>query len=240
MNRDPSAIALNNAITEINKAYPDIKNSFIFTKNGTILTGDQETDQQTINNVQESFENLKEKTKAIGNLESFTITTKNGKLTLSNIQDMHLLLATSKNADKNHIHSITQVIIPTILKTMEALAPTQPQPEITPPKQLIVDTLTGFFAGDSVQIDTEILNDWSKNNDDPRARVKAAITGEPNAPENIDQVKIESFGGKSTLCKVKEVNDQNMKGKNMIRIPEKICDTLEINKGDLVKVEPAS
>ena len=237
MDRDPSAIALNNAITEINKAYPDIKNSFIFTKNGTILTGDQETDQQTINNVQESFENLKEKTKTIGNLESFTITTKTGKLTLSNIKDMHLLLATSKNADKDHIHSITHVIIPTILKTMEALAPTQPQ--ITPPKQLIVDTLTGFFAGDSVQIDTEILKDWTKNNDDPRARVKAAITGESNIPEYIEQVKIETFGGNSTLCKVKEVNDQNMKGKNMIRIPEKLCKTLEIDKGDMVKVEPA-
>jgi translation initiation factor IF-1 len=30
-----------------------------------------------------------------------------------------------------------------------------------------------------------------------------------------------------------------MKGKNMIRIPEKLCKTLEINKGDMVKVEPA-
>ncbi len=238
MNRDPYAIALNNAITEIHKAYPDIKNSFIFTKNGTTLTGDQETDQQTINSIQESFENLKEKAKTIGNLESFTITTKDGELTLSNIKDMHLLLATSKNADKNHIHSITQVIIPTILKTMETLAPIQPQ--ITPPKQLIVDTLTGFFAGDSVQIDTEIVKDWTKNNDDPRARVKAALTGEQSTPENIDQVKIETFGGNSTLCKVKEINDQNMKGKNMIRIPEKLCKTLEINKGDLVKVEPAS
>ena len=238
MNRDPSAIALNNAIAEINKAYPDIKNSFIFTKNGTTLTGDQETDQKTIDNIEESLEKLKETAKTIGNLKSFTITTKNGKLTLSNIKDMHLLLATSKNADKNHIHSITHVIIPTILKTMETLTPTQPQ--ITPPKELIVDTLTGFFDRDSVQIDTEILLELNKNKNDPHARVKAALTGEQNIPENIEQVKIETFGGKSTLFKVKEITNQNMKGKNMIRIPEKLCKTLEINKGDLVKVEPAS
>ena len=231
MNRDPSAIALNYAIAEINKVYPDIKNSFIFTKNGTVLAGDQETDQKTINN-------MKEKAKTIGNLKSFTITTKNGELTLSNIKDMHLLLATSKNADKNHIHSIIHVIIPTILKTMETLTPTQPQ--ITPPKELIVDTLTGFFDRDSVQIDTEILLDWNKNKNDPRTRVKAALTGEQNTPENIDQVKIETSGGKSTLFKVKEITDQNKKGKNMIRIPEKLCKTLEINKGDLVKVEPES
>jgi predicted regulator of Ras-like GTPase activity (Roadblock/LC7/MglB family) len=220
MNRDPHAIALNNAIPEINKAYPDIKNSFIFTKNGTVLTGDQTTDQETVNNIEESFENLKETATAIGNLESFTITTKNGKLTLSTIQDMHLLLATNKNADKNHIHSITHIIIPTILKTIETLTPTQPQ--ITPPKKLIVDTLTGFFDRDSVQIDHETLLDWNKNNNNPSA-----------------QVKIETSSGKSTLCEAKEISDHRVKGKNMIRIPQKLCKTLEINKGDTVKVEPA-
>jgi len=237
MNRDPYAIALNSALTEIKKAYPDIKNSFIFTKNGTIITGDQETDEKTMNNVRESFENLKEKTKTIGTLKSFSITAKNGKLTLSNINDMHLLLATSKNADKNHIYAITHVIIPTILKTLETFAPTPLQ--VTPPKKLVVDTLSGFFAGDSVQIDTEILKDWTKNSDDPRSHVKATITGEQNMQESIEHVKIETFSGNSTLCKVKEINDQNLKGKNMIRIPEKLCRTLDINKGDLVKVKPA-
>ena len=236
MNRDPYAIALDNALTEIKKAYPDIKNSFIFTKNGTIITGDQETDEKTMNNILESFENLKEKTKTIGNLKSFSITAKNGKLTLSNIKDMHLLLATSKNADKNHIYSITHVIIPTILKTLETFAPTHLQSP--PTKKLIVDTLSGFFAGDSVQIDAEILRDWTKNND-PRARVKATLTEEQNTQESINHVKIETFGGNSTLCKVKEINDDKLKGKNMIRIPEKLCKSLEINKGDLVKVKPA-
>jgi len=236
MNRDPYAIALNSAMTEIKKAYPDIKNSFIFTKNGTIITGDQETDEKTMNNVRETFENLKEKTKTIGNLKSFHITAKNGKLTLSKINDMYLVMATSKNADKNHIYSITHVIIPTILKTLETFAPTPLQ--VTPTKKLIVDTLSGFFAGDSVQIDAEILRDWTKNND-PRARVKATLTEEQNTQESINHVKIETFGGNSTLCKVKEINDDKLKGKNMIRIPEKLCKSLEINKGDLVKVKPA-
>jgi predicted regulator of Ras-like GTPase activity (Roadblock/LC7/MglB family)/translation initiation factor IF-1 len=236
MNRDPYAIALNNAMTEIKKAYPDVQTSFIFTKEGTILTEDQETDQNTMNNVLESFENLKEKIKAIGKLESFYIIAKNGKITLSKIKDMYMLLITNKNADKNLIQSITNIIIPTILKTLETLTSTQPQ--LTPSKKLIVDTLTGFFTGDSVQIDAEILNAWTKNND-PFAHVRGVLTGEQITPEEIEQVKIETSDGTSTLCKVKEVSDQKMKGKNMIRIPEKICKSLEIKKGDLVKVEPA-
>jgi len=235
MNRDSYAIALNNAMTEIKKAYPDIKNSFIFTKNGNIITGDQEADEKTTNNVLESFENLKEKTKAIGNLKSVQITGKNGKLTVSNIKDMYLVLVTSKNADKNYIHSITHVILPTIIKTLETFDTTHLQ--LTAPKKLIVDTLSGFFAGDSVQVDTEILTDWTNNND-PRARVKATISGEQNLQESINQVQIETFGGNAAVCKVKEINDQDLKGKNMIRIPEKLCKSLEINRGDLVKVKP--
>jgi len=235
MNRDSYAIALSNAMTEIMRAYPDIKNSFIFTKNGTIISRDTETDEKAMNDVLGSFENLKEKAKAIGDLKSLHITGKNGKLTLSKIKDMYLVLATSKNADRTQIYSITHVIIPTILKTLETFTPTHLQ--LTSPKKLVVDTLTGFFAGDSVQIDAEILRDWTKNND-PRARVKAAIAGEQNTQKTIDHVKIETLSGNSTLCKVREVNDQNLKGKNMIRIPEKVCDTLEIKKGDLVKVKP--
>ena len=42
MNRDPYAIALNSALTEIKKAYPDINHSFLFTNKGSIITGDQE------------------------------------------------------------------------------------------------------------------------------------------------------------------------------------------------------
>jgi len=235
MNRDPYAIALNNALTEIKKAYPDINHSFLFTNNGSIITGDQKTDTKTINNMLESFQTLKEKAEVIGNIKSLHINGKNGKLTLSNINDMYLVLATSKNMDKTHIYSITHVILPTILKTLETFAHTHLQFPST--KNLVVDTLSGFFAGDYVQIDAETLMDWTKNTDPP-ARVKAVLAGEQNTQEIIDHVRIETFGGNSTLCKVKEINDQTLKGKNMIRIPEKVCNTLEIKKGDLVKVKP--
>ena len=235
MNRDPYAIALNNALTEIKKVYPGINHSFLFTKNGSIITGDQETDTKTMNNMLESFQTLKEKAKVIGNLKSFSINGKNGKLMLSNINDMYLVLATSKNMDKTHIYSITHVILPTILKTLETFAHTHLQ--FPSPKNLVVDTLSGFFAGDSVQIDVETLLDWTKNTDPP-ARVKAVLAGEQNTQEIIDHVRIETFGGNSIICKVKEINDQTLKGKNMIRIPEKVCNTLEIKKGDIVKVKP--
>ena len=242
MNRDLYAIALNNALKEIKKAYPEIHHSFIFSNESNIIAADTETDHETMNNILESFETIKENSKAIGNINSFQLDGKNGKLMLVNIKDMNLVLKTSKNIDNTHIHSITKIILPTILKTLEAFTPTHLQPAPPPQKEtnhkeLEVDTLSGFFAGDSVQIDTEILTAWNTN-DDPRQRVRAALTGEKIVQEPVENVKIETLDGNSTLCKVKEIDDQKLKGKNIIRIPEKLCKNLEINKGDLVKVQP--
>jgi len=236
MNRDLYAIALNNALKEIKKAYPEIHHSFIFTNNLDIIAADTETDQETMKKIQEAFEKIKENSKVIGEIKRFQINGKNGKLSLTSIENMFLVLKTSKNMEKTHIYSITNIIIPTVLKTLEAFAPKHLQPPSSQ-KELKVDTLSGFFAGDSVEIDSEILTAWT-NNDDPRERIRAALTGEKMIQGPIDNVKIETAEGNSTQCKVKEIDDQKMKGKNIIRIPEKLCKNLEINKGDLVKVHP--
>ena len=236
MNGDPYAEALNKALTEVKKGYPNIKHSFIFTKNGTVIAGDPETDEETIKEITESFETLRDKTKVIGNIQSFQVNAKNGKLILSHIKDTYLLLGTSEKAGKTHIHSIIHVIIPTVLKSLETSNPTPIQ--FTPPKKLVVDTFSGFFAGNTVQIDAETLMEWTKNTN-PRARLKTAVKGEQNAEEIINQVQIETFNGKSALCKVKKINDVKRKGKNLIRIPKKLCDALKLKKGELVKVKPA-
>ena len=107
----------------------------------------------------------------------------------------------------------------------------------TPSKELVVDTLSGFFARDSVQIDKETLEDWMQISNE-----NLTTEGEPNQDQRetktIDQVKIETETGNSTLCKVKKINNKKFKGRNLIRIPEKICDKLEIKNEDLVKVNP--
>ena len=222
MNKDPYAVALNNALTEIKKMCPDVSRSFIFTKDGAIVAGDSETDEKTMEKMIRSFQSVAEKADTIGNLKAVYVNGKKGKVILSSVNDMYLALAASKNADTTYLHSITHVIIPTVLKLLETITPTPLQ--FAPSKQLVVDTLSGFFIGDSVQIDTKIINEWTK------------LLNQ----KSVNQVEIEAFGGKSTQCKVKEINDPKLKGKGMIRIPEKVCKTLEVKKGELVKVKPAS
>lgn len=221
MNKDPYAVALKNALTEIKKICPDVSRSFIFTKDGVIVAGDSETDEKTMEKMIRSFQSVAEKADTIGSLKAVYVNGKKGKVILSSVNDMYLALATSKNADTTYLHSVTRVLIPTVLKLLETITPTPLQ--FAPSKQLVVDTLSGFFVGDSVQIDTELLEEWDK------------LLNQ----RSVNQVEIEAFGGKATQCKVKEINDPKLKGKGIIRIPERVCKTLEVKKGELVKVKPA-
>ncbi len=222
MNEDPYAVALKNALTEIENTCPDVSSSFIFTQDGAIVAAGSETDEKTMEKMIQSFQSVAEKADTIGSLKAFYVNGKEGKVVLSSVNGMYLALSASENADAPYLHSVTHLIIPTVLKLLKTVTPTPVQ--FTSSKQLIVDTLSGFFAGDSVQIDTEILEEWSK------------LLNQ----KNVDRVDIEAFRGKAAQCKVKEINDPKLKGKGMIRIPEKVCKTLEVKNGELVKVKPAS
>jgi len=221
MNRDPYAIALGNAMTEIKKAYPEIKNSFIFTNDYRIISGEAETDQKAISSILEAVQAIKEKTGAIGNLKGLQITGKNGKLNVSSIEDMNLVLTTSKDVDPNQIYSLTRLIIPTVIKSLETTtAPNLQSPFI---KSLVVDPLSGLFDGNAVQIDEETLAYWNKNND---------------YKKDVDQIKIETADGNVLTHEVQKITVGNLKGKNIIRIPAKVCSQLNLKRGDTVTVSP--
>jgi predicted regulator of Ras-like GTPase activity (Roadblock/LC7/MglB family) len=227
MDRDPYTSALYNALNEIKKAYPDITHSFIFSENGATITRDQETKDEDMKVIMDSFDILRDKSKIIGNLQGFQINGKNSKLILSNIKDKYLVLETTRKLDETQIYAITHMIIPTILKTLETLGPTAILSQ--PSKKLVVDTLGGFFAGNSVEIYAETLKEWTEN-----SHSKDSM----RAHDDVKQVHIETSDGKSAYCDVKKISYSKMKGKNLIKIPKKLCKNLKIEKGDFVLVKP--
>ncbi len=89
--------------------------------------------------------------------------------------------------------------------------------------QLIVENIGGLLVpSDTVRIDSETLNQWEK-----------MFEG-----KKIEYVEIETFDGKTTKCKVKPIKDSKYSGKGIVQIPEKMQLTLEIKKGELVRVKP--
>jgi predicted regulator of Ras-like GTPase activity (Roadblock/LC7/MglB family) len=92
-----------------------------------------------------------------------------------------------------------------------------------PSYQLVVDTLGGLLVrGDTVQIDAEILKEWSNHHDGAE----------------INQVEIISFNGKSVVCKVKPIKGSKIEGKDAVKIPEKTRKDLDVKKGEMVRVKP--
>lgn len=222
MNSDLYAEALKNTLTEIKNICPDINSSFIFTKDGVIIAGDTETADVTIKKALRCFQSVAEKADTIGGLHNFSVDGDKGKVHISRINDMYLATATSKNADTKYLQSVTQVIVPTVLKLLESITPaplksTQPQPQ-----QLTVDTFSGFFAGDTVQVDPSLLTEWSE-----------LFNG-----KNVNEVELETLSGEMNRCKVKEINDPDLQGKGIIRIPERARRMLGVHKGEEVKIKP--
>jgi predicted regulator of Ras-like GTPase activity (Roadblock/LC7/MglB family) len=109
----------------------------------------------------------------------------------------------------------------TIAQTIEA----RTSPEDLPSQQLIVDRFGGLMVkADTVQLDADLLKRWSDQLN----------------VEEIREVEIETFSGKTARYKVKVINDSKLEGRGLIRIPEKTCHSLEIRRGELVRVKPAT
>ena len=253
-------IAMRNALTEIGNVCPDIQSSFLFNKEANVVAGDAETSEKSIEKVANSLEAILDKADSIGGLNSLIIEGSNGNVHLSSVNDLYLTMITSKTADMKYVETVARVLIPTVMKLLDNISPTpisnlppspilfepdkkEEQEEETKPieeeqeafkdeplsefdlpsNQLIVDSFGGLLVrSDTVQISEEIISQWEEQ-----------IGG-----KKVSHVAVEAFNGQSTECKVKALDGSKLENKATIRIPEKICENLDIKKGELVRVKP--
>ncbi|MDH5375825.1 MAG: hypothetical protein OEZ21_07795 [Candidatus Bathyarchaeota archaeon] len=260
------SFALKSALSEVRNVCPGIKTSFMFKKDGEIIAGDEGTPEKVVARVVDAFDSVLEKADAIGGVECMTLECSKGRANVSCMDDLYLVTVTSKKADVNHVNIVTRVLIPTVLKLLEKIHPAplksnlptsetepeipavkeaekpaevsaeepiteelkeplEPEPSLPEPpvNQLIVEDLRGLLVpSDTVRIDGETLSEWEGLYDGRK----------------IEEVEVETFDGNVTQCEVKPIKDWKYEGKGIIRIPEKIQLTLEIKKGELVRVKP--
>ena len=223
MDKDTYVTTLRNTLTEVRNICSDISCSFIFAKEGMVVAGDERSTEIPVEKTVTAFQSLMEKAIAIGGLHTMIVNGSKGNVHISSVDGMYLVIAASKNADMVYIHSIANVIVPTVLKLLRSIVPAPPTPpKKVPSQQLVVENIRGFFVGDTVQVDEEILREWSK-----------AFKG-----KNIREVEVEAFGGRIAQCKVKAITDSQYEGKGLIRVPEKIARELEVTEEELVRIKP--
>lgn len=267
------ASALSNALTEIQNICPDVKASFLLDKKANLIAGDIGTPQVTVDGVASALETVIAKSETIGGLDSLIVEGSKGSAHITSVDDTLLVMIAKKHADMKYLQTVSRVLIPTILKLSDHVAPTSlkqsppypslfkptevedppieeihepdrvdeeelEEPEKAPDKdpekepvreldlpsnQLIVETFGGLLVrSDTVQICKDIMSEWED-----------AVEG-----KRINLVEIEAFNGEAKQCKVKTVDESKLENKAVIRIPEKICQSLDIKKGELVRVTP--
>jgi len=265
MDSDLYSFALKSTLDEIRNLLPDISSTFMFTEDGEITASDMNTSEETMVRIIDALDGLLEKAETMGGIELVTIESSKGRANISHMNDQYLVTIANENADENYVNLITRSIVTTVLKLLQKISPaplknTPPKiekepetsmrdeeepvehpvekPEITEAAQLfksetvnseplanqfMVENVHGLIvAADTVRVDRETLSQW----------------GELFENRKIEEIEIETFGGQSKRCKIKPMTDSKLERKGVIQIPHKIQQSLDVKKGELVKVKP--
>jgi predicted regulator of Ras-like GTPase activity (Roadblock/LC7/MglB family) len=143
MSNEVYALALKNTLKEIKSVCPDVTNTFIFEENTKVLAKDDETADKAIRKTIEAFNALTERADTVGGaIETVTIQSKDGKVTITSMNDFYLTTVASKEADEKYVNTLTQVLIPIVIKLVDEIKPepatAEPEPE--PEEEAIEET----------------------------------------------------------------------------------------------------
>ena len=184
------SFALKNTLNEIQNVCPDVTNSFMFKEDGEIIAGDENTPEKTIAHVVDAFDGILEKADAIGGVEAITLEGSKGRVNVSHINDLYLVMVTSRKADVNYVNTITRVLVPTILKLLDKISPAplnsdSPTPKIEPefPRVKKFEEPVEEFTEETVL-------------EESKETVESKIEPESLLPESpVNQLIVENLGG---------------------------------------------
>jgi hypothetical protein len=204
------AFALESALDEIQNACPDVISYFTF-KDRKVLSRDQNTKLETASQAVDAFDAMVERADPIGDLETITIKSTNGKVNIVAFEDFHLATVSSKEADEKYINTLTRVLIPIVIKLSEKIQPASPdketiaieQPESEPEED---DT----YEASEENLTTEETEEANNENQEDHSyeeetatpeieepeRAEPEIEDEPMLPEPpVTQLIVENLGG---------------------------------------------
>ena len=190
MDDETYSFALKSTLNEIQNICPDVKNSFMFTEDGEIIAGDEKTPEKTIVQVVNAFDAITEKGEAIGGVDNIVLATSRGRVNITHMNDLYLVTVTSKDADKNYVNTITQVLVPTVLKLLERISPAPTKPKLSQPEPEPESPTVKGFERPKEAITQEAAPEEPRLLAEPEPRI------EPSLPEpQASQFIVENIGG---------------------------------------------
>jgi hypothetical protein len=131
MSNEVYAFALKSTLNEIRNACPDVTTTFIF-KDRKLLAQDQDTEEETATKTINAFDAITEKADTLGDIETITIQSAEGKVNIATISDFHLTTVSSNEADEKYVNTLTRVLIPIVIKLVDQIPPASAENETVP------------------------------------------------------------------------------------------------------------
>jgi hypothetical protein len=254
---------LQTIVNEFKIISPEITTAIIYKKTGETIANSENTNQDQIRNLIANFNSIIEQAETLEGIENLTIQASSNQLSITTTNNHCIVAVANSDPDPKIVESLTHVVVPAVIQLIEKIdcEPSRPQtgikdfespqelqmagsivekqiqpeqvfePQATfepflpspPINQLMVEKIGGLFVpSDTVRIDCDIIQKWS-----------GLYEGKA-----IGMVSIETLEGKTTSCKFKAIKEDKSNGKGIIQIPEKILETLQTSKGNLVMVKP--
>lgn len=244
-------------IDEFKNLSPETTNALIFKGNGQTVANTQATNPDQTRKLILSFGSISSQAIPIGGVETLTIHAAENQLNITAMGNFYLATVSSRSANQEIMKSLTQVVVPTVVKLMDQIVsapkevkpeliereepvlhstpePTvepipEPQPPYEPclPKTPINQFMVEKISGLLTATDTVRI-------DGDVITQWSSLYGD----KQITMVQIEALDGKKTMCKFKPIKDAKSNGKGVIQIPEKILQALGTEKDKLVMVKP--
>jgi hypothetical protein len=237
--------AFQTMVDELQKLNPDIKRAIIFKYHGTILAKDKDTTEQSANKFIQMFNEIEDKTQKIGGLQSLTVFGTKREISVSNVNGMYLTTIYTKQADKRTIELLTKVLVPTVVKFLDQLAPSS-KPDA------IMSELIPPLANDN---DSEIKESL---NSEKIEQIDIIVTKEPilSTPNTGGESQPQQFiideedarildlrlgpteQARSTYKLAENPNNQEIDDNKKIQIPKKPENELTVERLDNLFVRP--
>jgi predicted regulator of Ras-like GTPase activity (Roadblock/LC7/MglB family) len=139
MSNEIYTFALKSTMDEIQKACPDVTRNFVF-KDGKIIAQSENTTEEDATQTVTAFDAITERADAIGDVETITIQSAEGKVNIANMNDFYVTTVSSKEADEKYVNTLTRILIPIVIKLADKIQPAsisenetitldQPEPE---------------------------------------------------------------------------------------------------------------
>lgn len=115
-------------LNEIQRASPGLTGNFAF-KDEVIISKDNSSNEEDAIRTIKTFQNIIEKAKPVGELETLKIQSANGKVSIINVEDFYVTSIFSQEADEQNATTLTRTIIPIVAKIVEEIQPASPNIE---------------------------------------------------------------------------------------------------------------